>query len=256
VKFIIMKTAIVTVFCVLIVLKYVALGTDYCQPGLCPANTTNIGCGCNANFGPKCPAERSLVLMTTVLKAYLLKKHNQARCDIANGRITGYKTANRMIEMTWDEDLAKLAECNAKTCIYGHDQCRNTDKYKYAGQNIAQVMSTPNYFETIKAVDYLFGLWFDEYKVCDMTYINKFRSSSAKIGHFTQIVSAGANKVGCAITTFADSSKNVYLVCDYSLINILDRPIYTTGIPCSACTKGCSSTYPGLCNSTEVIPLQ
>ena len=84
------------------------------------------------------------------------------------------------ISQTWDDELAKLAEYNAKSCTYGHDQCRNTATYKYAGQNIAIVMSTPNYFETIKAIDYLFGLWFDEYKDCDMTYINKYRPSDTK----------------------------------------------------------------------------
>lgn len=81
------------------------------------------------------------------------------------------------IVQSWDDELAKLAEYNAKTCTYGHDECRNTANYKYAGQNIAIVMTTPKYYETVKAIDYLFGLWFEEYKDCDMTYINKYRSS-------------------------------------------------------------------------------
>ncbi|XP_037044580.1 antigen 5 like allergen Cul n 1-like [Bradysia coprophila] len=253
-----MNPSIVTVVLATILLKQVVSAFDFCQKNLnCPANAKHVGCGSTNNFGRYCPVERTLVPMTAELKAHFLKKHNQARSDIANGKITGYKSANRMIEMTWDDELAKLAEYNAKSCTYGHDECRNTATYKYAGQNIAMVMSTPNYFETIKAVDYLFGLWFDEYKDCDMTYINKYRPSDtdAQIGHFTQIVSAGANRVGCAVTTFADSRKNVYIVCNYSLTNILARPIYTTGTPCSACTKGCSATYPGLCNSSEVIPL-
>ncbi|KAJ6648389.1 Antigen 5 like allergen Cul n 1 [Pseudolycoriella hygida] len=240
-------------------LKEVVLAIDYCQAGLCKANAKHVGCGKTDNFGPNCPKERSLLPMTAELKAYLLKKHNAARSDLANGKIPGYKSANRMIEMAWDNELAKLAEYNAKSCTYGHDECRNTAEYKYAGQNIAIVMSTPNYFETLRAIDFLFGLWFEEYKDCDMTYINKYRSSDnpkKQIGHFTQIVSAGANRMGCAITTYADSRKNVYIVCNYSLTNIKDRPIYTTGIPCSACTTKCSTTYPGLCDSSEVIPLK
>jgi len=255
---------IVTAVLATILLIDVVLGLDYCQKGLCGSNVKHIGCGNNGDFGPNCPPERSLVPMTADLKAYLLQKHNQARSNIANGKITGYQSANRMIEVTWDDELAKLAEYNAKTCTYRHDQCRNTETYKYAGQNIAIALSTPNYFKNINAVvDYLFDMWFDEYKDCDMTYINKCRNSDTgkKIGHFTQIVSAASNKVGCALNTYSTNSisnttysKSVYFVCNYSLTNISDRPVYPTGKPCSACTKGCSATYPGLCNSSEVIP--
>lgn len=248
-------SAVIAIF----LFKDVALAYDYCQPNLCKPNTTHIGCGKTDNFGPYCPTERSLVPMTVQLKAYLLTKHNVARCNIANGKIPGYKSANRMVEMAWNDELAKLAEYNAKTCTYGHDQCRNTEAYKKAGQNIAIVMSSPDYFETIKAIDYLFSLWFDEYKDCDMTYINKYRkfdNPNIQIGHFTQIVSDAANRVGCAITTYSTKSKNVYLVCNYSQTNILDRPIYTTGVPASGCTTKVSTTYPGMCNSAEVIPLK
>ncbi|XP_037052100.1 antigen 5 like allergen Cul n 1-like [Bradysia coprophila] len=229
----------------------------YCQAHLCRPNSKHIGCGNTGEFGPNCPSERKLVPMTVGLKAYLLEKHNRARCDIANGKIRGYKSANGMPEMGWDDELAKLAEYNAKTCIYGHDECVSTATHRYAGQNIAIVMSTLNYFESKRAIDLLFKAWFDEYRDCDMTYIDKYRRSDTgkKIGHFTQIVRAGASRMGCALTSFANSRKNVYIVCNYSLANILGRKAYTTGMPCSACNEGCSLTYPGLCNTTEVIPL-
>lgn len=80
-------------------MKDAVLGFDYCQAGLCAPNRIHIGCGATGHFGPNCPAERSLVPMTTTLISHLLQKHNKARCDIANGRISGYESANRMVQM-------------------------------------------------------------------------------------------------------------------------------------------------------------
>lgn len=83
-----------------IMLKEMVAAFDYCQTNLnCPAKAKHIGCDGPENFGAGCPPERKLVPMTADLKAYFLKKHNQARSDIANGKITNYKSANRMIEM-------------------------------------------------------------------------------------------------------------------------------------------------------------
>lgn len=72
---------------------------DYCQANLCRPNLKHIGCGNTGNFGPNCPTERTLIRMTSRLKAYLLAKHNEARSNIAIGKISGYKTAERMVEM-------------------------------------------------------------------------------------------------------------------------------------------------------------
>lgn len=97
-----MKATLIVV-CLAITLQLDAIiGADYCQKNLCRGNNTHVGCGTNdsfANFGPNCPTERANVAMKADLKAYLLKKHNQARSNIANGKVTGYATANRMIEM-------------------------------------------------------------------------------------------------------------------------------------------------------------
>lgn len=39
--------------------------------------------------------------------------------------------------LEWDDELAYLAELNAKTCKIEHDLCRNTANFPYAGQNLA-----------------------------------------------------------------------------------------------------------------------
>lgn len=93
--------------------------------------------------------------------------------------------------------------------------------------------------------------WFIEYKLSDMSYIRSFRTSDEKIGHFLQMVVAGADKVGCAMTRYNDGLRKMLFACNYSLGNLLNKPIYLTGEPCSKCKSGCSKAYPGLCNTNE-----
>lgn len=72
---------------------------DYCSKDIC-SQQNHIACGNNGDFGPSCPpVDRSVVPMTTDVIALLLQKHNTARMNIANGKVSGYSTANRMIEM-------------------------------------------------------------------------------------------------------------------------------------------------------------
>lgn len=82
-------------------------------------------------------------------------------------------------------------------------------------------------------------------------------SNGEMIGHFTQMVKSDANRVGCAITSFVNpynslESFNYYLVCNYNLENIEEKPTYYVGSPCSACRSGCSTEYPGLCSRNEI----
>lgn len=94
--------------------------------------------------------------------------------------------------------------------------------------------------------------WFIEYKQCDMSFIRSYRESYAMIGHFTQLVLAGADRVGCAMSKFDDGyRKSMMFTCNYSLGNLSGKPVYITGRPCSKCKSGCSNTYPGLCNTNE-----
>lgn len=87
-----------------------------------------------------------------------------------------YKPAVRMATIRWSPELAKLAELNVKQCIMKHDQCRNTNQFKYAGQNLA-VSSWKGMQRTVaNVIDSHIQMWFDEYKDCSMTYINKYSS--------------------------------------------------------------------------------
>lgn len=66
------------------------------------------------------------------------------------------------------------------------------------------------------------------------------------------MIRAKCSQIGCALVYYmANSTKNVFLVCNYSSANEPKEPIYEVGPPCSACVAGCSFTCPGLCNTAE-----
>lgn len=85
-------------FLVFLSIVSAAYAVDYCSKDFC-SQQNHIACGNNGNFGPSCPAERSVVPMTADVIELLLRKHNTARMNIANGKVGGFSTANRMIEM-------------------------------------------------------------------------------------------------------------------------------------------------------------
>lgn len=91
-----------------------------------------------------------MVKMTNDRKELILKLHNRMRNEIAMGKIPGYDPAAKMPSFVrikiennsekrikiikkaffqfqqWSDELAYLAELNARSCNYGHDSCRAT----------------------------------------------------------------------------------------------------------------------------------
>lgn len=72
------------------------LAVDYCSKDYCQ---DHIACNNTGAFGESCTAGTSVVPMTADLIALILSRHNTARMNIANGVVSGYSTANRMIQM-------------------------------------------------------------------------------------------------------------------------------------------------------------
>lgn len=125
-------------------------------------------------------------------------------------------------------------------------------EFKYPGQNLGLTSTTnPEYKDPIEIIHNHTAEWFIEYKKCDMSYVRSYRSSNNLIGHFTQLVVDQADRVGCAMSKYDNGNRNIFFACDYSVANIIEKPIYVAGDPCSKCKSGCSRTYPGLCNTNE-----
>lgn len=68
--------------------------------------------------------------MSVKRKNLILRIHNRLWNQVALGKLPGYPKAVRMPILRWDDELAEL---NVRQCQMNHDQCRDTDKFRYAG---------------------------------------------------------------------------------------------------------------------------
>uniref|UniRef100_A0A286XJL8 SCP domain-containing protein n=1 Tax=Cavia porcellus TaxID=10141 RepID=A0A286XJL8_CAVPO len=169
--------------------------------------------------------------------------HNQLRGQVS-------PPASNMEHMTWDEELERSAAAWARECIWEHGP---TSLLVSIGQNLAV------HWGRYRSPGFHVQSWYDEVK--DYTYpypheCNPWcpeRCSGAMCTHYTQIVWATTNKVGCAVHTcpqidvWGEIWKNaVYLVCNYSPKgNWIGEAPYKSGRPCSECPP----SYGGGCRN-------
>merc|ERR1711962_1092659 len=187
----------------------------------------------------------SLRGMTNAGKATTLAKHNELRRRVAKGEEPGQPGAGDMRELVWDEELEAIAQRWADQCTFEHDEERS--RTMLDGTGIGQnLYISYNSSETDQdgldaAVESIVQDWYDEVGLFDGSNINSFAFSQAT-GHYTQLVWADTDKLGCANVYFNDTShpslpyyKNL-VVCNYAIGgNVLGSAIYSQGTACSSC---------------------
>ncbi|XP_072035843.1 cysteine-rich venom protein DIS2-like [Amphiura filiformis] len=168
----------------------------------------------------------------------IVERHNFHR---SNTR----ESASNMKYMTWDNDLATMAQKWADTCVYEHGGKKgsyNTSPYSYVGQNLA-IGTTSSSNSGVYVTD----AWHAEEE--DFTYdTNTCRPPPKKCGHYTQIVWAGSQAVGCGrkfcSTIYEEGipkmTNGYYIVCNYGeggnmAINGIKQKPFKTGERCSDC---------------------
>ncbi|KAM5263768.1 cysteine-rich secretory protein LCCL domain-containing 2 [Ctenodactylus gundi] len=173
----------------------------------------------------------------------ILALHNKLRGQV-------YPPASNMEYMTWDEELERSAVAWAQECLWEHGP---TQLLVSIGQNLAV------HWGRYRSPAFHVQSWYDEVK--DYTYpypheCNPWcpeRCSGSMCTHYTQIVWATTNKIGCAVNTchsmnvWGEVWENaVYLVCNYSPKgNWIGEAPYRTGQPCSECPP----SYGGRCQN-------
>ncbi|XP_042607417.1 peptidase inhibitor 15-like [Cyprinus carpio] len=165
----------------------------------------------------------------------ILHYHNRVRSQV-------FPPAANMEYMVWDERLAKSAESWAAQCIWDHGP---PHVLRHIGQNLSIISGR------YRSITDLVRSWYDERHY--FSYPN--RCSGSVCTHYTQMVWATSNKIGCAIRrcsnmyVFGSMWKQAsFLVCNYSIKgNWVGEAPYKTGKPCSACP----SSYGGSCNKNQ-----
>ncbi|XP_058058844.1 antigen 5 like allergen Cul n 1-like [Anopheles bellator] len=237
---------------------------DYCDPSLCSSNHAHIGCNRSKDaFGELCPSQTvQLVPMDASLKELILKLHNSLRSELASGKMEGFAPAQRMAVLEWDDELALLAEYNARSCLYSRDECRNTGRYRNVGQNIGRKSRPGNgTIDLERAISDLTNKWWQEYVDTNQTVMDDYRQvgEGVHVLHFALMANDRVTKVGCGATRYYNEPNKrsyVYYVCNYSHSTAHGQPVYRKGAQCAGCgpsaTDGsnCSSTYAGLCEGS------
>jgi len=179
----------------------------------------------------------------------ILEAHNTLRAKVANGNEKNLPSAANMIKLTWDPELAKIAQAHANKCVFGHDcnDCRKdkNGRFWHVGQNLYTAWNSR---KSVSA-DWQSGVqaWYDEVKDFDASHVSKYQFVSAT-GHFTQVIWAETSKVGCGFTMFQNQGmfQKLY-TCNYGVGgNIRNAAIYAQGSPCSQCPAG-TKCDGGLC---------
>ncbi|XP_029463947.1 cysteine-rich secretory protein LCCL domain-containing 2 [Rhinatrema bivittatum] len=190
--------------------------------------------------GPHSRAKRAISRSD---KEEILQLHNKLRSEV-------YPAASNMEYMNWDDELERSAEAWAQNCVWDHGP---SNLIMSIGQNLAV------HWGRYRSPAFHIQSWYDEVK--DYTYpypheCNPWcpdKCSGTMCTHYTQIVWATTNKVGCAVNVctrmnvWGEIWENaVYLVCNYSPKgNWIGEAPYKNGRTCSECPP----SYGGNCQN-------
>ncbi|KAM7539557.1 hypothetical protein Aperf_G00000031414 [Anoplocephala perfoliata] len=134
----------------------------------------------------------------------VLELHNKYRREVAQGRVAGQPPSDKIRDLKWNDELAKIAQAHSDKCGFNHDSYddRATQTFKYVGQNLAVASSV------IEGVD----MWFGEHK----DYDYNANSCRGVCGHYTQMVWADTTDLGCGVTKCNYQGHMMdYLICNY-----------------------------------------
>merc|ERR1711909_33954 len=165
-------------------------------------------------------------------KEAILAKHNQLRRKVAKGEEANQPAAANMREMVWN-------------CEFKHNKNRGEN----IGENIA--WSANSLIQDKTAVENevlaMIQRFYDEVVKFNSKDINPFKFAKST-GHYTQLVWADTDEVGCGLVYYKDGGMNdVFLVCNYKVAgNVRTGEMYRVGEACSACQAN-QSCNDGLC---------
>jgi len=187
----------------------------------------------------------------------IVDKHNELREKVASGTETNgdMPAASDMMKMSWNKNLAAVAQRWSDQCRFGHDDDRSKCDGTFVGQNLfsswhSQSSGRKEIMEnSVKAVE----SWYEE--LVDPGFIKSDISPfvfSSGTGHYTQLVWAESSEIGCGLTQFEDKRWfATFIVCNYAKGgNLAGGNMYTIGEPCSNCPVGttCDVDFPSLCS--------
>ncbi|KAL4475135.1 hypothetical protein ABPG74_001831 [Tetrahymena malaccensis] len=198
-------------------------------------------------------ADKTLIStgLTDAQRQILLDTHNKLRNQVASGNQSSQPQAANMMAMNWSTALEATAQAWASNMSTVMTHSGSDKGY---GENLAESGSSDkNDYDPASHVQ----MWFDEVKLASWqtSYINNYQFGSS-YGHYSQVVWAKSNSLGCGHSYFFDGSYyQHYTVCQYQAQgNYLGQAVYVQGTPCSQCgSQQCNTQYTSLCGTTTAV---
>merc|ERR1719312_1991842 len=164
----------------------------------------------NLYAGPSdtCAAMTQSRGFTDAGKNLIVKTHNELRQRVASGQESNgdQPGASNMRKLVWNDELAEVAQRLVDQCKFTHDKNRNMCDGTYVGQNIYMAMASKQTQDQVMAtVDKAVNNWYSEVEKpgFDSSFINPFQYSPGA-GHYTQVVWAETQAVGCGLVNFEE----------------------------------------------------
>jgi len=186
--------------------------------------------------------------LSAASKQAILDKHNELRRRVAKGEETGginapQPSASNMKKLVWSTELETVAQRWADQCTFGHDKERGKLDGTYVGQNAYWGGNSQQQDEAAVQAGMTTAAqkWYDEVTDpgFDSQTLNPYQSN-AGTGHYTQVVWADTEELGCGMVYYqGDSFFETLIVCNYAKGgNFIGSEMYKAGAACADCPAG------------------
>ncbi|XP_041674296.1 antigen 5 like allergen Cul n 1-like [Drosophila eugracilis] len=232
--------------------------TDFCLLKNCPADKKlpHIGCNNKGNWSSHCGKDPKIISIPKFIKFFIVNYHNTYRDLVAGSQFHRLPNAGRMLKMTWDPNLAYLAELLVKQCdLKPSEHCWSTEKYSSPGYHAVYNKFNGNE-DTFRVVRSQLNSWYDQYKhVTAPSLIDGLSGNGKEIGHFLRMMVGPSNRLGCAMAEVEkDGMTQKWLSCLYSCSPQKNTLLYEySSKPGMLCSTGVDSRFQHLCNSKEPV---
>uniref|UniRef100_A0A3Q2DQ03 Cysteine rich secretory protein 3 n=1 Tax=Cyprinodon variegatus TaxID=28743 RepID=A0A3Q2DQ03_CYPVA len=164
----------------------------------------------------------------------IVNKHNTLRRGVN-------PTASNMMKMSWNKEAAANAQAWAATCSMQHSSSSSREITSGCGENLYMSSSKNTWSNAIQT-------WYNEVK--DYRY-GVGSTNGGVVGHYTQVVWAKSNQVGCAMAYCPNSKYKYFYVCHYCPPgNYQYTNPYKSGPSCGDCSGACDNK---LCSKWKSI---
>ncbi|XP_075724225.1 venom allergen 5-like [Rhipicephalus microplus] len=202
---------------------------------------------------------------STLLSESVLWMHNHYRSHLALGRLADFPTAGVMLQLRWDDELARVAEAKARLCAdeLGSLNVHVGGIWTVDFPDVGISMHPQKTDDETASVIWRFVVrdWFDQSISFPKEHVAKFVETSGT-EQFVQLAAADTCAVGCSYTrnimpktALPQKYFHIY-VCLYGpRAPLVGTPLYYTAPYCSLCPQDTICDVPcGLCVLRSWIP--